>query len=290
VGLLRVGFLLAVWSFGLLLPGCFSNGGDEPGPPAAPRKLEATAESSSSVRLSWQPVADADRIIVYRGGASGPLTRIGQVAGNETGAINTGLAPPNPANVINDSTYGGGTITVDVRNVGCTGVAPCSSPGAPTTVSLEDGGVVSADLRGFDTSIITMTGGTIGSDFVRHHSSSITMSGGMVNGVLAATGMGTIVWTGGTVGDSLMAQGASLIEIVGTGSMVNGVPVPFGDVVELTGQLTGTLVLGEPINNTFYQGGSSYAGTIRLVPEPSTALLLAFGLVGIAAGRRRRVT
>jgi hypothetical protein len=112
----------------------------------------------------------------------------------------------------------------------------------------------------------------------------------MVNGVLAATGMGTIVWTGGTVGDSLMAQGASLIEIVGTGSMVNGVPVPFGDVVELTGQLTGTLVLGEPINNTFYQGGSSYAGTIRLVPEPSTALLLAFGLVGIAAGRRRRVT
>jgi hypothetical protein len=68
--------------------------------------------------------------------------------------------------------------------------------------------------------------------------------------------------------------------------------VPYGDLTELTGTLTGTLASGAPINNVFYQGGYDHGnwqatGTIRLVPEPSTALLLALGLVGIAVGRRR---
>jgi hypothetical protein len=43
----------------------------------------------------------------------------------------------------------------------------------------------------------------------------------------------------------------------------------------------------------FYQGGyadtyTTYTGIIRLVPEPTTASLLALGLVGIAAVGRRR--
>ena len=64
-------------------------------------------------------------------------------------------------------------------------------------------------------------------------------------------------------------------------------PVPYGELAELFGRLTGTLASGEPIDNIFYQGGGDYTGTITLVPEPTTASLLALGLVGIAAGRRR---
>ena len=46
---------------------------------------------------------------------------------------------------------------------------------------------------------------------------------------------------------------------------------------------------GGSLDNAFYQGGyaGTYTGTIRLVPEPSTASLLALGLIGIAAVRRR---
>jgi len=50
--------------------------------------------------------------------------------------INNGLAPPNPANIIDDGTYA--SDFVRVRNVGCEvfSDAPCISPGAPTTVTI----------------------------------------------------------------------------------------------------------------------------------------------------------
>ena len=61
-----------------------------------------------------------------------------------------------------------------------------------------------------------------------------------------------------------------------------------------TGTLTGELALGGNLDNAFFQGGYAWflRGTITLapIPEPSTALLLATGLAGLAvAGRRRRV-
>jgi hypothetical protein len=66
-----------------------------------------------------------------------------------------------------------------------------------------------------------------------------------------------------------------------------GFNLPCGDITAISGTLTGTLLDGTPINNDV---GRASTATIRLVPEPSTALLLAFGLVGIAAGRRRSST
>jgi hypothetical protein len=90
--------------------------------------------------------------------------------------------------------------------------------------------------------------------------------------------------------ENLYASDSSVITISGIDFMVDGTPVPFGDLSALTGTLTGTLTSGDFIDNVFYQGGyaGTYTGIIRLVPEPSTAALLALGLVGIAAMRRQR--
>jgi hypothetical protein len=75
--------------------------------------------------------------------------------------------------------------------------------------------------------------------------------------------------------------------------MVDGSPVPYGDLAAVYGTLTGTLTSGDAIDNIFYQGGFDgggefvATGTIRLVPEPETALLLVLGLTGLAVGGRR---
>ncbi len=107
-------------------------------------------------------------------------------------------------------------------------------------------------------------------DLVAYHDSIITMSGG-------------------TVGRDLLAYDSSIITLIGSNFMVDDELVPYGDLSALTGTLTGTLALGGSLNNVFYQGGyaGSITGTITLVPEPSTALLLAFGLMGLAVRRRR---
>lgn len=47
------------------------------------------------------------------------------------------------------------------------------------------------------------------------------------------------------------------------------------------------LLSGDSLNIPFYQGGGSYTGTIRLIPEPSTAILTGAGLVGLLAMTRR---
>jgi hypothetical protein len=110
--------------------------------------------------------------------------------------------------------------------------------------------------------------------------------------------------SGGTVGGDLEAYGSSNIIFIGSDFMVDGVPVPYGDLSALTGTLTSTLASGDAISNVFYQGGysSTYTGTITLVPAPTIPVpalqpagliglsvsLLAFGLMALAAGRRRR--
>lgn len=90
----------------------------------------------------------------------------------------------------------------------------------------------------------------------------------------------------GEIGGELQARNSGTITTVGYGFEVNESPVLCGELAALFGRLTGTLASGEPINNIFYQGGGSYTGTIQLVPEPSTALLLTLGLLIFAMQHR----
>jgi len=95
---------------------------------------------------------------------------------------------------------------------------------------------------------------------------------------------GTVEIVGGVAGD-LIANGTGLAEIAGDGFTVNGLPVPFGDLVPLSGTLAGVLASGQALPATTFTRAST--ATIRLVPEPSTALLLAGGLAGLALRRGR---
>jgi hypothetical protein len=182
--------------------------------------------------------------------------------------------------VIDHGIYRGDEVVV--RNVGCPPGAspevpetPCTSPGQVTTVEITDGGEV-LDLRVYD-------------------SSTVRMSGGSVAGSLEAFGSSSIAMLGGSVGEVLSARDASTIVIVGANFMVDGRPVPYGDLGALTGTLTGILAFGSSIDNVFFQ---DFTGAIRLlparfsagstaVPEPATGLLLGAGLAALSAARWR---
>ena len=91
----------------------------------------------------------------------------------------------------------------------------------------------------------------------------------------------------------MQAEALAILTIVGSNFAVDGNPVPYGDLVAgSSGTLTGTLASGDSLNNEFLHGVNfeiHVNSIIRLVPEPSTALLLASGVAGLAVrGRRRR--
>jgi len=222
--------------------------------------------------------------------------------------IDNGLAPPNPANIIN-------TVideAVFVRS--------------STTVELVDGGQVgdqgSERFEVFDSSSILMTGGLVWDDIFAHGTSSVVMSGGVVNSGLVSFDTSIILVTGGTVstgvdgdgsstvtvlggtfgsvtgrGNSTVAirgglitiigqvSGNSVVTVFGSGFALDGIPVAFGSLVPMAGQLTGVLQSGESLDAAFSREST---GTLLLapIPEPSTALLLGFGLIGLASQRR----
>jgi len=210
-------------------------------------------------------------------------------AGAEIIVINNGLAPPNPANVIDaDNSF---PDTVYVQNVGCdvTVAYPCEAPGSPTSVELVDGGSVGGGLSAFESSTVTISGGSVGF-FGANDSSTVTMRGGSVAGAVTPSGHSSVVITGGSVGGIIAPDESSTVTIVGTGFAVDGVPVDFGPILAKSGTLTGTLESGEPIDTVFchaYCGGpiSATTGLITLVPEPEAAPLFSAAALSLAALR-----
>jgi hypothetical protein len=138
-----------------------------------------------------------------------------------------------------------------------------------------------------------LTAGSVGGDLLfgdsENAQSNGEIGGGVVGGSLIAKGSSRINISGGSVDGELLANDIASIILSRSNFMVDGERVPRGDLAALSGTLTGDLVDGGSVNNHFLQGGyaAQYTGTITLIPEPSTAVLLSLGLTGLAAGRRR---
>lgn len=230
--------------------------------------------------------------------------------------INNGLAPPNPANVI------------DVL------IPEAVFVTTATTVALVDGGQVGDQglerLEAFDTSVIQMSGGLVWDDIFAHDSATVLMTGGVVQSGVIAFGSSSVTIEGGTVstgvfvddfaevfisgvlspnlsgshfgvatvtgGSSWLLMNAELsstIRIVGGGFAVGGVPVGFGELPAIfgtAGTLTGVLQSGEALNTNFSRAvdGPLITGKIILVaPEPSLLALAALGMMLLAVRRVR---
>lgn len=226
-----------------------------------------------------------------------------------TVVIDNGLAPPNPANVID--TFINEAVFVQ----------------SATTVELVDGGQIgdagSERFESFDTSTILMSGGLVFDDIFAHGSSMVMMSGGLVNSGLVSFDTSTVLVTGGTVSTGVFGDGTSVVTVVGgmlnsvtglgssvvsikggqigqigqvsgnavvtvfgSGFALDGVPVDFGALQPIAGQLTGVLQSGEPLDAMFSREAT---GTLVLapIPEPSTSVLLGLGLLAIGINRRQ---
>ena len=213
--------------------------------------------------------------------------------------IDNGLAPPNPDNVID--------FDAPLDNL-------CVQNG--TEVDLVSGGLVNIELFVFDSSLVRIDGGRVGANAFAAGNSRIELSGdGIVEDSLTTEDTATAVVDGGTVqfltsieSSRIEVHGISFnsassrihvnnngrIDIFGDNFAINGQPVGFGPV-PLTpypfGTLTGTLESGQPLD-IFYQVQTGFGRTASLklvfaeVPEPSTTLLLACGLVVLGVWRR----
>ena len=128
-------------------------------------------------------------------------------------------------------------------------------------ISISMGGTVTQPIYTYDSSLLEIYYGTVTSQLIAANSSRVEIGGGEV------------------VGAELIASGSSVFTLIGNHFMVNGMPVPYGDLTLLTGTLTGTLANGGTVNSTFYQGGwAGWAtGTIRLVSD-TTSLMINNGL------------
>jgi len=179
--------------------------------------------------------------------------------------------------------------------------------GEPTTVRLLAGGMVQWQLKVYGHSQLYIIGGSLENDLWFYDESKVDISGGTIRTHLSAYGLSEVTIWGGTFGDNyfgdpiagyeqsfisiyggefsadtqLLSKDFSQIVLGGDFNYPYGlyrhVDFPSG------GRLTGILAMGNTIDNTFSIEDN---GSIRLIPEPATLLLLSLGVVML---RRRRV-
>jgi hypothetical protein len=150
-------------------------------------------------------------------------------------------------------------------------------------------------------------GDSIDGDLNLSGSTSLTMTGGSIAGSLLLSDQATAFITGGTIGEFVIGSGDASVTISGRAFTVilddqvtrvfappSAFPVLLdpGDCDSVVGcVIFGTLHSGDAMANFAHLQDSARIHLSYMVPEPSTAGLLAVGLLGLAAaaprGRRR---
>lgn len=146
-----------------------------------------------------------------------------------------------------------------------------------------------SDIFANDAATIRVHSGTIVLDDVfTNDVAFISIEDAAIGSRLFANGMSRIDLSGGSVADLIESNSTATVRIVGLGFQVDGTPVAFGPLAALTGQLTGELADGSPLDNAFERDATA---TIELVQAPEPAWLLPWlacgGLLARAVGRRR---
>ena len=150
------------------------------------------------------------------------------------------------------------------------------------------GGEIIEDFDTYDDSTAVVSGGIIGMGIDAHGNSEITLSGGVIGGNIGGLGHSKLNISGSEIDGSFYVWNESLITLSGSNFQVNGQPVAYGNFASdyailgndpwgnpcLTGNLTGILGDGSPLDNTFYIFDDA---DVTFVPEPATLFLMVLG-------------
>ena len=162
--------------------------------------------------------------------------------------------------------------TTVLNNIFALGYAVMDVGGATVADPNDPGG----DIFANDDAQITVHSGTVvDDDLFTNDNGFIAVEDAVIGDQLFANGTSQIDWSGGSLGDRMEANGEATLRIFGDGFQVDGSPVPFGPLVALTGQLTGELADGTPLDNPFERAPT--AEIIVVAPEPGGFLVLLAG-------------
>ncbi len=218
--------------------------------------------------------------------------------------IDDGLSHP-----INDATYQNDFVRLDYYTANSPGThVELSGDGSVDQLYLHNtstlnmtGGTVGNLLRGWDNSTLNISGGVI-DKFHALDSSTVTISGGTIQNEFLVGFDSTVTMTGGSF-ESIRAYHDGIVYLVGSDFKVDGqalsegdklsefgtfyhsIPIGSGSVLNYySGTITGTLLDGSYLNDTFYVA-SAGASDIIIVPEPCSLVFL--GLGGLVLRRRK---
>jgi hypothetical protein len=160
----------------------------------------------------------------------------------ESTFVANGQSFPDPQNVFDEDDAATQFHDVFVRNESCPDLWPSAYPDDPCT------------LPGIATSVEVV-------------------GGAVIPGVFSVLDTSTAIIRGGQVAELRMSAGAS-IEIWGNEFTIGGVPVPFGEVLDESGVLVGTLATGEPIVASFDREDPLVMGTYGVIVLRSASELV----------------